>query len=101
MCDCEFPAAYSTNWRLARKDHECCECHEVIRAGTRYKYFSGVWENTGLSFKTCETCEYAREDYYQLLPAYYCRPCFGALWDEVRDTDGMSREEWLYGMAVA
>ena len=100
MCDCERPDAYTYHWRLARKEHTCCECPEPIKAGDRYHYFSGVWEGSGMSFKTCAACYYAREEYAETLGPYDCPPCFGSLWDEIRQ-DGPTRLEYLYASAVA
>jgi hypothetical protein len=58
MCeewDCG-PDAYSEKWRKARKEHQCCACHETIGAGHRYHYLSGIWEGEPEEFKHCARC---------------------------------------------
>jgi hypothetical protein len=69
MCDCESPEVFRVTWRVARKPHHCCECGEIILAGTEYEYVSGVWAGTGLSFKTCATCSAVKGLYCDRLDA--------------------------------
>jgi hypothetical protein len=57
MCDYgESPAAWSAQWRRARKEHRCCACREGIRPGDRYHHFSGVWDGSPGSYKHCARC---------------------------------------------
>jgi hypothetical protein len=42
--------------RKAAKPHKCCECGDVIDAGERYEYASGMWEGMWYAFKTCRGC---------------------------------------------
>lgn len=58
MCDAfgEPVQAWSEKWRKARKEHWCCACEETIRPGDRYHYSSGVFDNSGFSYKHCARC---------------------------------------------
>jgi hypothetical protein len=100
MCDCDSPQAQSERWPTARQEHVCCECGGTIKPGEKYQLFSGVWEGTGMSFKTCAECHVAREYYRKhFLPRGYCAPCFGEFWSEATDhgNEG-TREQWLARM---
>lgn len=55
MSDC-IPDAYGVNTRKARKNHKCCECRGLIKAGESYFYHHGVWDGQGRSFKMCPEC---------------------------------------------
>lgn len=54
--DGEYPNAWRSIWRTARKQHTCCACREVIDAGHRYRYSSGIWDGEPSSFKHCVRC---------------------------------------------
>jgi len=47
----------------ARKEHECCECGEIIPVGAEYAYFSGKWydpiniEYTFGHYRMCLNCD--------------------------------------------
>ena len=58
MCglDPDVPSTFSTRWRRARKEHQCCACCETIRPNELYHYFSGVWDGQGDDFKHCARC---------------------------------------------
>lgn len=58
----EYPQAYCEKLRIARKPHKCCECGGTIFYKEQYHYCSGVWDNTGQSFKTCMDCYNLRTD---------------------------------------
>lgn len=53
---CEMPAAFGQKQRKARKEHKCCECGSLIKAGEVYMYSHGVWDGSGSSFKQCLDC---------------------------------------------
>jgi hypothetical protein len=57
----EAPSCATEVERTARKRHRCCECNQIIHAGERYSYISGIWEGKASSFKTCRLCGLMRE----------------------------------------
>ena len=79
-CDDDGPEAFCEVTRKARKEHRCCECRGVIRAGQTYEHASGIWEGEPRSFKTCAACVEARKEYIAGLPRGCCAPCFGELY---------------------
>lgn len=68
-CDCSV-----TDWdsnrcssfaiRKARKQHECCECHEPIKVGQQYEDARGIDHDGGpWHYRTCLPCMRIREHY--------------------------------------
>jgi hypothetical protein len=49
--------------RVARKPHECCECHETIRPGTRYRINTCCYDGKIERCKTCLPCARIRKWY--------------------------------------
>jgi hypothetical protein len=70
------PECMSQIQRKARKDHVCCECRRVIKAGTVYEYTSGIWDKEPSSYKTCPRCVLLREAMAKVNgwppPAFWC-----------------------------
>lgn len=63
----------------ARKDHRCCECHQVIAKGSQYHRFSGKFDGDMFTETTCLPCSEIRE-------AFSCGGWVaGALWEEMND----------------
>lgn len=67
-CSCDFggldyPLVYHDEWRVARKEHKCCECLEAIKPGERYYIFVGIWDRSSSwkTFKTCKFCSHERD----------------------------------------
>jgi hypothetical protein len=58
MCDFdgESPSFYRSVTRVARKDHQCCACQEVIRPGDSYRYITGIWDGDFGDYKQCARC---------------------------------------------
>jgi hypothetical protein len=56
----EHPQCWTQANRRARKPHKCCECRGVIVSGETYVYFSGVWDGTPATYKTCRDCDELR-----------------------------------------
>jgi hypothetical protein len=52
----ERPECMVVKTRKARREHRCCECHGVIRAGEDYNFVSGIWDGEAMDFKRCPTC---------------------------------------------
>ena len=50
---CSF---YSQTTVAARKEHQCCECREVIASGARYEKVVGCWDGIFSTYKTCMSC---------------------------------------------
>ena len=83
---CEQPQAYTIKEPTAKKEHRCCECRGIIQAGEKYHLFSGVWDGSGATFKTCAECEQLRSD----VAATVHRdeyPAFGELYEYVFESD--------------
>jgi hypothetical protein len=57
MCDCDWPIMATDIVRIARKQHHCCECYELIHKGEHYYFhkllFDGAWQ----SYKMCLRCQ--------------------------------------------
>jgi hypothetical protein len=54
--DGDMPEFSSSQEVKARKDHKCCECGDVIPRGTVYERFSGKWDGTVQTYRTCLAC---------------------------------------------
>lgn len=81
----DFPVAFSSHDRVARKHHKCCECSRVIIPGETYRDESGIWDKPK-SFKTCRDCLSIRN-------AFFCgnwiyREVMDNLYDHLREFDG-------------
>ena len=64
-CQCDVDGVadvYEASWRVARKEHHCCECHEPIAVGQRYEYASVCYDGSWSHAKTCELCARIRDD---------------------------------------
>ena len=59
--DGEFAEVYHFENRRARKEHTCCECHEPIKKGDNYEYYTGLYDGIWSSYKTCNTCASIRD----------------------------------------
>lgn len=58
----EYPELYDERWHVARKEHKCCECRQLILPKERYQYISGVWCGEFDHYKTCGFCAQLRAD---------------------------------------
>ncbi len=83
---CEIPQAFMSQKRKARKNHRCCECFGIISASETYNYYSGIWDSTPDSFKTCEQCQKLGDEIMKDDPYNDCRE-FGGLCDMVSNYD--------------
>lgn len=66
MSDCIEPSCFVKKERVARKEHNCCECGSKIDKGDVYEYCSGVWDCNPESYKTCNSCSVLRVGYKEL-----------------------------------
>lgn len=67
-CDCSItpdcPAElYTERVIVARKDHTCCECNEVIKKGDKYERVKARWDGSWGTFSTCVPCTRIRQSY--------------------------------------
>lgn len=86
-CDCsrddgELPEFSVEEFHIARKEHKCCECGEIIKPGQKYQKISGLWDGHFSRFKTCMPCYNIRENYCS--NGYI----FGGLAEEIRECFG-------------
>lgn len=78
-CECDNGPEFMTeDWHVARKEHLCCECGQIIQPGQRYERIVGKWAADVKTFATCERCADLREAYADL---GYCA-VFGELWTD-------------------
>lgn len=71
-CGCDWddaPSVFRQRSQKARKEHECCECGEIISPGQDYEYTFGVWDGEQSSYHTCEKCADLRDS---LTAAGFC-----------------------------
>ena len=66
--------------RRARREHQCSECREPIRPGTRYQVLSVKSEGEFSTTKTCRVCAEIRDTLY-CGGGYY----FGCLWEDITE----------------
>lgn len=67
-CDCsvdgyDYPDFCADSFHMARKEHKCCECLEIIKPGQKYHKAVGKWDGGFLTYKTCMPCYYIRKQY--------------------------------------
>ncbi len=84
---CELPRICSEQIVQARKQHVCCECHKLIKPGTKYVNISGVWSRKWATYKTCLRCDHIRTLALKRYPPDFEEegPGFGGLYDWVRE----------------
>lgn len=72
-CDMDYdaPAFSSIKFRVARRDHKCCECRNVISKGSEYQYVSGMWDGVIHTYKTCTNCADLRDSLSDVTCWYY------------------------------
>jgi len=82
-----MPQAYKSVIRVARKQHTCCECKQVIAKNERYQLVSGIWDDRPDSFKTCFRCVGAIGLAKKTFPPAYPEegPPHGQLFDWLQD----------------
>jgi len=89
-CECECtwggdsiePEYFREAWRVARKTHDCVECHDGIKPGERYLEQVGTWDREWGRFRTCAPCAHIRSDY--MGPEGFV---FGRLAEDLADCD--------------
>jgi len=66
LCDdsaCGMVEFYDRGVVIARKQHRCCECREMIPQGQQYEYARGKADGSFYTAKTCLTCARIRDAY--------------------------------------
>ena len=87
--DGDGPDVFTERLLVARKEHECCECHEPIEPGQQYERVTGLWEGSWGTFKTCMLCRTVSRDFMS------CGRTFGYLWQDLHDYLDPAGEGWL------
>ena len=70
-CSCIFididdsPEFYTQTDPIARKHHECTECHRTINPKEQYRRVSGSWCMGIETYKTCSEC-------MEIVQAFFC-----------------------------
>ena len=91
------PEFSCTTFPVAAKEHECCECGEVISKGTKHEVVKGKWDGYFSQHRTCMACKNVRDNMMS------CGWVYGELWHDIRqafeDEYGADDEdddyEWL------
>ena len=90
-CSCDWddgPAEFFEESNpIARKQHKCVECREMIQPGERYERVKGRWEGEYSSHATCIPCQRIRDTY---CPRGYC---FGMLAEQIEECLGFDYRE--------
>ncbi len=87
VCNNDRPEFYEEERRVARKNHECQECHAEIPSGSKYLRWAGKIGYEFISFKLCQRCE---QNWEELSDAVYdavgeaCL-CYGLLKDKISE----------------
>ncbi len=65
--------------RVARKEHHCGECRQVIAVGQRYETRAHFYDGSARTYKTCLCCAEIRD-------AFFCEGWYyGCVWSDVED----------------
>lgn len=95
-CDCSMdvmcrPTVMVEHIRTAKKEHQCCECDNMIKPGAKYQDVTGIWDGHPNRYRTCLPCVGIRRDYFddfnfgELREAFY--ECFGFSYNEVPEEE--------------
>jgi len=77
-------AISSCIYRIARKEHKCCECQLIIAPGDKYQIVKGCWEGKWEQYKTCSPCADLREE--------ILKGCWDKEWPPFGDLGEWARE---------
>ena len=102
-CSCIYvdsdnaPDFYRDRMLIARKEHTCGECGRTIEPGETYETFSGKWNFTFSTHKTCIECLSIRN-------AFFCESwIFGKihedLWEHIMDLAGQISAECILSLS--
>ncbi len=72
---------YVESWPVARKEHHCCECREVIPVGSLHQRTAGKSDGLVWSYRTCKPCADMRA-------SFCCTWTFGHLCEDIRNALG-------------
>lgn len=93
---------YQLTKRKARKDHRCCECGGMIKAGETYNSHSGVWDGEPARYKVCPECDELRDEIERLADLNHDEGvCFGDLssWCEGYHAEKFNEIQKMRGVA--
>jgi hypothetical protein len=78
-CD-DWATVYNTKVRVARKEHVCDECHEIIPAKANYEYISMLFDGHWDSFSVCLSC-------WEIGDHFACGNgrVLGTLWNDIEE----------------
>lgn len=82
--DYDEPRVYNKKTVVARKEHRCYECHDVIAVGDKHEHVRALYDDSAgwSSFRTCLVCVAIREDFR----GKGCGFLHGDLWQSLKDT---------------
>ncbi len=90
MCRVDFgesPEFSSSDWRRARKEHQCEECYQPIRPREQYKRIAGKYDGTMYSYALCGQCD-AWGKAYRQAQRQHCKGDtwsweLGRMWEDI------------------
>ena len=85
----EYPQAFATKERTARKQHKCCECFDEINPGDKYQYSSGIWDGEAASYKQCLNCWWIMQAVCAKIEYVDDAPGFGEIKDYIYNAQCM------------
>src|SRR5574343_75029 len=73
--NCSF---YSDKILIAKKDHKCIECGDIIKKGYSYERVTGKWDDKFHHYDTCMICKEIRDK-------IFCSFVFGEIWSDLSE----------------
>lgn len=65
---------------VARKEHQCCECRDIIDVGDQYEMIKGRFERDIVTFKTCLVCREIRDE-------LFCSWHYEMIWEDLDESE--------------
>lgn len=104
-CSCVYvdsydsqPEFYNEKMPIARKQHICGECGRKIERGEPYENFSGKWEDTFSTYKTCNNCLSIRDEFF--CEGWSFGFLYENLWEHIREIDGQISGECILSLTL-
>ena len=101
-CSCVYlnvdglPDVHTATERVARKEHQCCECGRTISPKEKYEDVSGKWEHGWDKYKTCGDCLSIRKEMF--CDGWFYTMMYENLHEHVQELDGAISEKCLLSL---
>lgn len=80
--DFSRPEIFFETTHVARKEHKCSECKNIIKSGENYTRTFGKWDNEISVYKTCSICQSFRDYILDNIPCF-CYTYSDLIWQGV------------------